>query len=381
MFPCLPPHVYFLNAEGSADSSSGINTAISVVIVGVSRIVDSTAGLLTTKGGWEAVLWGADNDGVNLLIGEAGVGSEDEGDHTSNRGASHGGTRERGIEVITRGTGAGDLGTWGGDIGLNDLEAGGAGARTTAGEAGEGVGVIGGADSNHGVKVSGGVGGGAVGARVALGEDGDDPSGPPGINIGLVPIITIASSPRVRDDISALGAISSGAIKPGGAEDELGRSSQIRLGAKDSATTLGGKPRDPRGHTHPRGLRSRNSSHSVSSMAISISRGRGATGIVPVVIVGEGGVLAVSTVVREQGGVGVPHSSVNVGNHDSAAGGGGPGNGGLGREGEKGLEKELERRRNEAEKEEEEEAKTKRKKSRRKKEAERERERKIKKEE
>jgi len=319
-----------LNAEAGnrPDGGGGVNATVAVVVVGEGVVGDATAGVEAAEGGGDTGVGGAGDGVVDLVVAQAGVGAEDEGHDTGNGGAGHGGAGEGGVEVVTRAAGAADGGTGGANVGLNGGEAGGSGAGAAAAEPGQGVVVVSGTNTDDGVHVAGGVGSAAVGASVALGEDGDHTGIAPGVNVGAVPVVTVASTPRVGNDISAEGAVGSGAVKAGRADDVLGGAGKVSLAAEDGSAALGGEPLDAGGHTHSRGLRAGDGAHGVGAVAIAVSGGGGAARVVPVVVVVKGAV-GVSTVVANEGSVGVPHTGVNVGDDNAGAVSDSPGGGSL----------------------------------------------------
>jgi len=307
--------------KGSFDGSVGVNATITVVVAGEGVVGDSSAGGKASLGGSELLgVDGSLGDNVaHLLDGEAWVGREDQGNLTSNSGASHGGSRERGVGSVGGGVGRADSFTGGGDVGLLEGVSGSANTGTAGREGREGIVLISGADSNDNGEVSGGVGSGARRSRVSLGEEGNGTGINPGLNVGKVGGRSAATSPGVGNEVSTLSAVFTCTSLTSGADDPFGGGNQVRGGARRRGATLGGNPLGTGGNTNTGSLRASEGSHGVGSMSVVVvGLTLNVTGVKPVVIVVEGAAI-VSAVVVDEGLMGEEDSSVNVGDGDSSS--------------------------------------------------------------
>jgi len=113
-----------LEGEGSLDGLEGVDATVTVVEVGEGVPCNTTAG-----GGTGGLLEGGgvcvgDDDVVDLVVGEVGVGVEHEGNDTGNVGAGHGGARDGVVCRVSGVPGGADGDTGGGDLGLLAADAG-----------------------------------------------------------------------------------------------------------------------------------------------------------------------------------------------------------------------------------------------------------------
>jgi len=238
--------------EGSLQSSSTVDTTISVVVARDLIVTDVGAGGRASLGGSKFGLGGLQHDIPDVINREVGVGRDEEGRETSGSRAGHGGAGKGSVGGGSRVVSRADLLSGGRDVGLLKGMVGGADTRAAGGEGREGVIAIGGSDSDHDSKISGGVGGGAGGARVSLREERDRASLDPGLNVGKVGGRAPSSSPRVGDKVGSHGAVGVRASLAGGADDPFGRGNEVGGGAGGGGASLGGDPFHSRGHSHPR---------------------------------------------------------------------------------------------------------------------------------
>ena len=157
-------------------------------------------------------------------------------------------------------------------------------------------------------------------ARVAVGEDGIDSCGVPGVHHVLVPAVVggAAVSPGIVHHVGAFVRIGGLPRQVRGGGDPLGAGQERRVGTAGGIAPPGGDPAGVGGHAD--GVAStftHHGAHGVGPVAVVVRRGVGvvSVGVVPVVVVVKGSVAQISPVLVHQGFVGEPDSRVDVGHH------------------------------------------------------------------
>src|SRR5690606_30757438 len=160
----------------------------------------------------------------------------------------------------------------------------------------------------------------AQASAVAVGEDTEDAGGVPVLDDVLHERLVAGrlGAPRVVDDVRRLRRVRVGAVQLGGCQHPLTRVDQ---GSIARAAAVRGDPRRSGSHADLvlTAVVTHHGAGDVSAVPVGVGRlaRRGACGVIPVVVVGEGAITVVAAVVVHQSGVVVLRTGVDAADHDA----------------------------------------------------------------